>query len=170
MYRIRRSSAADAEAMHALMAEAARGAAAELYVVDPLDYVRDHAGDSPLGFGYVAESGAGALAGILFVRFPGEAADNLARDLGYEEDVALRCAHIESVAVAAEHRGNGLHSRMLAAADAELLRRGAPVSLATVAPDNRWSLDNFLAAGYVEAARLLKYGGLLRAVLCKPLA
>ncbi len=135
------------------------------FVVDPLEFVERHL-DGPEGFTLVADVDHCVVAALI-VRLPADAEDNLARDLGCDEATVDAAAHIESVAVAEPHRGEGLQRALLGSAEAELLRRRVPAVFATVAPDNAPSLRNFLGAGYIELARREKYGGLSRIVVGK---
>lgn len=136
--------------------------------MDPPEFVERHL-DGGEGFTLVAQE-RDRLVAAMIVRFPRGAADNLARDLGYDDATADSVAHIESVAVRKSHRGQGLQLALLSSAETELVRRRVPLALATVAPDNAPSLRNFLQAGYVELARRKKYGGLDRIIVGKRLA
>ncbi len=110
----------------------------------------------------------GRLAGYLLLRFPGSAPDNLAPDAGLSPAEALRCVHMESVAVHPHFRGRGLQKLLLRQGE-ELLPPEIAFSLATVAPENAPSLRSFLQLGYHIAGTKEKYGGKLRHILLKEL-
>ncbi len=87
---------------------------------------------------------------------------SLAADMGVESSAAMT---FDVVVVAPEFRGNGLQ-RELEEYAAKLARsKGVKHLLATVSPDNPFSLNNFLAKGYREARELTKYAGLRRKLL-----
>lgn len=168
MPQLRHALLHEAEEIHDLLVAASETEPPGRFVVDSLDFVRRHLGSDAEGFCLVVED-AGELIAVMVVRFPGFAEDNLARDLLLSDEIALACAHIESVAVLPSHRGRGLHRELLAAAERRLAEARVPIALATVSPDNTASLSNFRALGYHDAARRQKYGGLDRIILLKQL-
>ena len=133
-----------------------------LFFCDDLDYVQRHIKNE--GFAIKVEQN-GKLVASLIVRFPGNAEDNLGRDVGLEE--IHKVAHIESIVVDAKYRGNGLQDKMIKFAEEVIFRRGYTYLMATVSPDNKHSLDNFERNGYEVKKVKEKYGGLRRAILLK---
>lgn len=168
------------------------------YVKDDEDFVRRHIGgemqakdsqshNASEGYSlkYIVD---GEFAAFLIVRHPGEAEDNLGQYLSEncadrqtasgnvqtcgESDLTVllsRVAHMESAAVHPAHRGKGLQGKLLARAEEIEIARGTKFLMATVHPDNIYSLRNLEAAGYQCILETAKYGGLRRKVMCKVL-
>lgn len=107
------------------------------------------------------------IVAFLVVRFPGTEADNLGTYLNPDADGARRVAHMESVAGRPCECGHGLQRKLLEAAEAILAPTDYLHWMATVHPDNRYSLANFQCLGYREVTRVKKYGGLDRIILHK---
>lgn len=80
-----------------------------------------------------------------------------------------KVAHMESAAVASAYRGRGLQGKLLQKAEEIERARGSKYLMATVHPENVYSLRNLLKAGYECILETDKYGGLPRKVLCKSL-
>lgn len=132
----------------------------------------------------------GCLWAFLIVRHPGAAEDNLGYCLSEKEleQAALEVfslehenhekmshqalhliAHMESAAVHPACRGMGLQGKLLRRAEEIERSCGTKFLMATVHPDNRYSLYNLQSAGYECLLETEKYGGLRRKVLCKRL-
>ena len=107
------------------------------------------------------------IGAFLIVKFPGLSEKNLGHILGMPNEQLLKVAHMESAAVLPSWRGMGLQGRLLKAAEKELLGGPHTLLMATVHPENRFSLENFLREGYEVKATVRRYGGLLRHVLLK---
>lgn len=107
------------------------------------------------------------IGAFLIVKFPGLSEKNLGRTLDMSEEELLKAAHMESSAVLPSWRGMGLQKRLMEAAEKELLGGPHTLLMATVHPENRFSLENFLREGYEVKATVRRYGGLLRHVLLK---
>lgn len=107
------------------------------------------------------------LAAFLLIRFPGSSEDNLGTYLRLPEQELLQVAHMETVAVAADFTGNGLQRKLLIEGEKAAAAAGYRHFMATVHPDNHYSLSNFQRLGYKKIAEALKYGGLRRWVLEK---
>lgn len=112
------------------------------------------------------------LAGFFAVVFPDEE-ENMGKYAGLLGEERKKVVYMDSTAVKGKFRGNKLQQKMLAAAEAELLKRqkenGADCQyrMCSVHPDNSYSLNNMRKAGYEIVARTELYGGLERYVLCK---
>ena len=192
----------------------------DLYICDDYEYVRAVLENPDAGFGlmYYQEKSDEKLdrnskeksgrepdskycAGVLLVTFPGEAEDNLARDIfsgksHFEENTfpaksgnipvagklpgendltenmllkgyLMAVAHIESAAVRAEYRGNGIQKKLIEYACDYLCRKCGNIryAMATVSPDNIPSLKSFEKAGFKIMLTKEKYGGKLRHIL-----
>ena len=143
---------------------------ADWYVTDDEDFVRRHMGGvEGYTLKYIIDS---EIAAFLIVRHPGEAEDNLGRYLQgnsqYPIDLSA-VAHMESAAVHPAHRGKGLQSKLLQQAEEIERAKGTKFLMATVHPDNNYSLRNLEAAGYKCILETEKYGGLRRKVMCRKL-
>lgn len=160
----------DLEAVASVMEQVKNGMTqADWFVADSPDYLRTHL-DGTDGFVIVAErSSVGRPEAFFMVDFPGDSPKNLAADLGFSRNEWGLAAHMDSAAVLPGLRGRGLMSAMLVKAEEELSRRGFCHLLATVHPDNPYSLNNMLRNGYEIGATMEKYGGLKRHILYKRL-
>lgn len=153
------------------------------YVTDNEEFLERHIGREGYILKYID---GGKIVAFLVVRHPGNAEDNLGRELSVscgggsaleplagmpviEEAVLAKVAHMESVVVAPSHRGQGLQGKLLKSAEELERTRGTGFLMATVHPDNVYSLGNLLRAGYECILETEKYGGLPRKVLCKKL-
>lgn len=159
----------------------------DLYICDDYEYVRAVLENPDAGFGLMyyqenpdekpdrnpeekpgRESDSGYCAGVLLVIFPGEAEDNLARDMSLK-GYLMAVAHIESAAVRAESRGNGIQKKLIEYACDYLCRKCGNIryAMATVSPDNIPSLKSFEKAGFKIMLTKEKYGGKLRHILMR---
>ena len=122
------------------------------------------------GIGYKAfEKDSGALAGVFIAALPGKREENLGRDMGLSEEELGKVAHMESVAIFPEYRGNGLQYTLMKTAEEELRRLGCRYLMCTVHPENKFSRDNMIRQGYQVVLTKEKYGGYLRDILLKEL-
>lgn len=117
--------------------------------------------------GVVACGADGRIAGSFLLRFPGEAEDNLGRDIGLPEEALCRVAHMESAVVLPRYRGRGLQKRMLDELEKRIDTDVYTYFLATVSPDNPASCKTFERAGYRHVMTKEKYGGLQRRIYLK---
>ena len=108
------------------------------------------------------------LGGYLIVRFCGRSAENYASFLGVPRPEWDSWANADSAIVCSDWRGNGLQRKMLEAA-LPLFPAAITHLAATVSPENRYSLNNALASGFVIRARREMYGGYDRYLLEKEL-
>lgn len=109
----------------------------------------------------------GILAGCFLVEIPGDVSYNLGRDLEFTKEQLMESAHMDTAAVDPLYRGHQLQDRMMEACEEEMKRRGIRYLLATVHPDNPYSLANVQKRGYEIRATKEKYGKSLRHILCK---
>lgn len=123
------------------------------------------------GFTILVESGEEhpAVVGLMMVRLPGGAADNLGTYLPLDEEEMGKVAHLEIAVVAPEAQGNALQYRLFCVAEEMLRERGYRYLMATVHPENRYSLVNMEKLGMKCVAEVKKYGGLRRFVMVKSL-
>ena len=165
---IAKAAAKDASAILGIM----EAAAMELehkdwYVTDDEAYILEHMGEK--GFTLKAVRGEQIL-GFLIVHMPKLETGHLGDCIGLGDLEKCRSAYMDSVCVCPKARGMGLMRRLLLAAQEELAKTGIRHLLATVHPQNQYSLQSFLALGYRAAARTEKYGGLPRLVMYKKIS
>ncbi len=123
------------------------------------------------GIGYKAfEKDSGALAGVFLAALPGNGEENLGRDIGLPEMELGKVAHMETIAILPEYRGNGLQYSMMKTAEEELRKQGYRYLMCTVHPENRYSKNNIINQGYQVVLTKEKYGGYLRDILLKKLS
>lgn len=171
-YRIRRALEEDVPGIAAVMEEAVRSMQrSEWFISDDETFIREHISEK--GFTMVAEEegeeSPETPAGFLIVKFPGLSEKNLGLTLGFTGEKLLKVAHMDSAAVLPRARGNRLQARLVRAAERELLGSPYTLLMATVHPENRFSLSNMRENGYQVMASVRRYGGLPRLVLLKDL-
>lgn len=105
--------------------------------------------------------------GFLIVRFPKEAMDNLGTYLDLTEDNMSKVVHMESVVVRKEYHGNKIQLGLMKEAEKRIQDTEYRYLFATVHPDNRYSLNNFISLDYNMISTVKKYGGLDRHILYK---
>lgn len=79
-------------------------------------------------------------------------------------------ATLEAVAVQEGARGQGLQNHLTRLAEERLVKQGIRAVIATAHPDNLFSVDNLLRAGFRVLDRAELYGGQPRLVLYKDLS
>lgn len=110
------------------------------------------------------------LVGFHGVFFPHVSAENLGLDIGLKELELNRVAHMESVSVHPDFRGNGLHLQMAnRLIDYIQNHTSYRYLLETVSPENTGSIKNVLKSGLVIVHLKRKYGGLLRYIFYRNL-
>ena len=120
------------------------------------------------GFAVIARTKQeGIPAGCFLVEIPGDVPYNLGNDLGFSKEQLLLSAHMDTAAVDPLYRGHHLQDRMMEVCEEEMKKRGMRYLLATVHPDNPYSLSNVQKRGYGIRATKEKYGRSLRHILCK---
>lgn len=88
-------------------------------------------------------------------------------DLGLQGD--YRSANQKLFLVRDGYRGQGLQRQLIRAVEQLAKQRGYNLLCTTVAPNNTYSINNFLKEGYVYATTEEKYGGLVRNLYYKVL-
>lgn len=112
--------------------------------------------------GVLADDG---LAAYSIIRIPGEAADNLGRDLDLPPEELRQVAHLQAIAVHPAYRGNGLQQRMAAAHFGVIEDLGCRHVCCTVSPRNPLSLSNLLDCRFLIKGLRLKFEGWWRFIL-----
>ena len=149
----------------------------EWFVQDDGAYIAEHIGNNPIfgtdkGFTLKAVTkdwqGREQLASFFLVDFPGLAQKNLGHYIGLGQEDLLRVAHMDSVAILPEFRGHGLQQLLIRKAEAFLRAETEyRILMATVHPDNIYSLRNVKELGYEVAAEADMYGGYHRYIMKK---
>lgn len=122
------------------------------------------------GLGYKAfEKESGALAGVFLGVLPGNREENLGRDIGLAGEELETVAHMDTIAILPQYRGNGLQHTMMQAAEEELKNQGYKYLMCTVHPENIYSKKNAVMQGYKVVLTKEKYGGYVRDILLKRL-
>lgn len=111
------------------------------------------------------------IAGFLMVRFPGNQEDNLGRYLNLTQEEKQTVAHLEIAVVSPKYQGNQLQYRLFCEAerilDEEWMKEEISYLMATVHPDNGYSLKNIEKLGMKVIAEDTMYGGKRRFVMWK---
>lgn len=81
-------------------------------------------------------------------------------DLGLQGD--FRSANQKLFLVREGYRGLGLQRQLIREVEQVAMKRGYNLLCTTVAPNNAFSINNFLKEGYIYAKTEEKYGGLVR--------
>ena len=103
--------------------------------------------------------------GMLYV--PQCLEEDHAHDLDLHGD--YRCANQKLFLVREGYRGLGLQRRLIREVEQIAMERGYNLLCTTVAPHNKFSINNFLREGYLYATTEEKYGGLMRNLYYKVL-
>lgn len=103
--------------------------------------------------------------GMLYV--PQCLEEDHAHDLDLQGE--YRSANQKLFLVREAYRGLGLQRRLIREVEKIAVERGYNLLCTTVAPNNDFSINNFLKEGYVYAKTEVKYGGLVRNIYYKVL-
>ena len=109
------------------------------------------------------------LAAFFMIKFPGISEDNLGFHLGFSEEKLVQCVHMDSCVIHPYFRGNHLQSRLATLAEQKIQPMPYHYLLATVHPDNCYSLNSMLRCGYRVVKKTYLYGGLPRTIIMKEL-
>ena len=163
---IKRAEQADVDAIMQLMQEAVDTVkVSDWFLPDDRQYVSEHIIDR--GFTLKAVNSSNEILGFFIVDLPGESKHNLGYDLNYDDHKIHKVAHMDYAVVTSKARGLGLQRRFFKEAEKQLEDTIYEYFLGTVHPDNIYSRTNFLKAGYREARRMSKYGGMQRIIMEK---
>ena len=166
IFLIRRAATSDVEGIMTVMDTAKRLADAGWFVSDERGYVEEHIEEG--GFVVTTQTKQGETAGFFMVDFPGETRRNLGRYLGLEGRELNEVVHMDSAAVLPQYRGSRLQEQMMKEAEEILDQTGRHrYRMATVHPENIYSLNNMKKRGYTILTTVQKYGGLPRHIMWK---
>ena len=159
----------DCSSIYSLMKEAAASAGKTgWFASDDLNFIKSHVSDRGLILkACPCSTMPEEIAAFLIIRFPESDPDNLGTYFNLNSTALNHVAHMETVAVGQNYRGNSLQHLLLAAGEREAASRGFSYLMATVHPENIYSLKNFQRLGYKKLGEALKYGGLRRWILGK---
>jgi ribosomal protein S18 acetylase RimI-like enzyme len=132
--------------------------------IDDLAYTMRHIQEEGIIFTAVCEQ---KIIGFLMLHFPGKQVDNLGRDICLNEDHLSEVVHMDSLAVHPDFRGMHLQKTLLIHGERYLSSTSYLYYMATVHPDNKYSLRNFLDLGYKIVKTTVKYNGYPRHILLK---
>ena len=93
--------------------------------------------------------------------------ENYGYDLGLSGEELLKVGQVEATIVKQEFRGNRLQDKLCEVLEDIAIRDGKKIIGATVAPENKYSLNTFLNRGYEIYEEKIKYGGYRRYILKK---
>ncbi len=93
--------------------------------------------------------------------------ENYGYDIEIKGEELLKVGQIESTLVAEDYRGNKLQKKICEHLEKISKAKDIKYICATVAPDNKYSLNTFIELGYKILIEKLKYGGLKRYILMK---
>ncbi len=96
----------------------------------------------------------------------GISSENLGLSLDEKIDLST-VANVKITVVRPKYRGNGLQRYLIKLLEKRAKDNGFSVCMATAAPTNKYSMNNFLLSGYKVVKTLKKYGGLERALFYK---
>lgn len=123
-----------------------------------------------MGISCIAEDDAGEIAAIALINIYDPAdPGNMGYACGYTEEELKETAVMDIVMVRGDMRGQGLQVKSIMKAEEYLKEAGYKHVTASVDPENIYSLNNALKAGYEIKNRKILYYGLDRYVLCKEL-
>lgn len=92
---------------------------------------------------------------------------NLGYDLNFDKSKLMKVAHMESTVVHPSYRGNRLQRLLVQYLEEIAIKKGCNIFCATVAPNNKFSLNTLLQLEYKIALEKEKYGGLKRYIVIK---
>ena len=163
---IKRAEQSDVDAIMELMQEAVDTVkVSDWFLPDDRQYVSEHIIDR--GFTLKAVNSSNEILGFFIVDFPERSKHNLGYDIDYDDDKIRKVAHMDYAVVTSKARGLGLQRRFFEEVEKQLEDTPYEYFLGTVHPDNIYSRTNFLKAGYREARRMSKYGGMQRVIMEK---
>lgn len=176
-FQILRATAKDIDTLDEIMRTVKNGMERpEWFIADDRAYIQEHIGHDPIAkkdFGFILKAittidGKEVIAGFFMVDFPGIGEKNLGHHLQMPEQELKRVAHMDSALVLPVYRGRKLQYRMIKEAERILQKETTyDIWMATIHPDNQYSLRNALAQGYQVVAEAMKYGGYPRYILKK---
>ncbi len=135
------------------------------YVADDIPFLERHIKEEGYILKYVIDD---KIVAFLVVRYPMLSDDNLGYYLSNVTDEMLKkVAHIESIAVLPNFRGDKLQKRLLEMAEKIEKQKYTKYLMATVHPDNIYSMRNFIEQQFLCVLETKKYGGLRRNILLK---
>lgn len=140
----------------------------EWFAADDDIYLKKHL--EKHGFIVTARTDNGTLAGFFVIKYPAVSENYLGHLLNFSDTQLQQTVYMDSAVVSPKFQGHHLQFRMLQNAEAQLKNQFKHcLCLATVHPDNRFSLNNMLKNGYEIQLTATLYGGLPRYVLLKDL-
>ncbi len=87
----------------------------------------------------------------------------------YVENAVFPAANQKLYLVDAAYRGQGLQRKIIRLIEDVARQKGFAMLCTTIAPHNKFSINNFVAEGYAYSTTVVKYGGLERSIYNKML-
>lgn len=134
----------------------------EIFRQHSINYIRDHFNKENSVIGIVTEDGLIAY-NILY--FPGIDGDNFGADIKLSKEELNKVAHIETVAVHPDYRGNSLQKRMEEIHLKVIKELGYIHVCCTVSPKNLPSIRNLFSNGLIIKGIKIKFGDRLRYIM-----
>lgn len=139
----------------------------EIFRTHSIDYFRDHFQMENSTIGTFTKDGLIAYS-VLY--FPGEGEDNFGVDINIPQEELNKVAHLATVAVHPEYRGNSLQSMMQGIHLEVAKGMGYEHACCMISPKNRPSLQNIFSHGLIIKALKVKFGWRLRYIMHKSLS
>ena len=111
----------------------------------------------------------GRLAGFTMMVANRVSPRNYGAYIGYPEERQKQCVTMELTIVNDDFRGYGLQKFFVNLREEEARRAGATEALVSIAPDNKYSLDNIISSGYEIVDTRPLHEGAIRHILSKKL-
>ncbi|MDF2545464.1 MAG: hypothetical protein K0R93_362 [Anaerosolibacter sp.] len=100
------------------------------------------------------------LVAFRIIDTPGLGDRNLGKDLNFSEEELWKVSIFDSTVVHPDFRGHGLQFKTLMRSKEILLQQGYQHGLATISPNNLYSVRNLIKAGFVIKEVKKKYGAI----------
>ncbi len=138
----------------------------EIFRLDSKDYFRSH---FQVDSAVMAAFTKGEMIAYHVISFPGEGEDNFGRDIAIPKNELKCVAHLETMAVHPEYRGNSLQRRMIGHHIKVIDVLGFDHICCTVSPKNHASMKNLFANGLKIRGIKAKFGGKIRYIMHRSL-
>ncbi|HWQ19187.1 MAG TPA: hypothetical protein VN455_05360 [Methanotrichaceae archaeon] len=134
----------------------------EIFRLDTAEYFRSH---FQARYPAIAAFTDDGLIAYHIISFPSENGDNFGLDIGISGEDLSRVAHLETVAVHPDYRGNSLQRTMAGCHLHKLAEMGYEHICCTISPMNSASLQNGFSIGLTIKGLKTKYGWMTRYIM-----
>ena len=139
----------------------------ELYAPASADLLSERLSKEQFVIGVLTEK---RLIAFGIIHIPGDAEDNLGRDIGMPEAMLNNVAHLQFIVVHPHYRGNSFQKKLAKNLLNVIEDMGYEHVLGTISPKNYFSLRNMLELDFVVKEIKIKYGGMLRCIIYRNIA